>query len=254
MSPFCVGTVLEPETVVAAFDAGINFFFVTADMHWPLYQGVRRGLEMLLARGGGIRDDIVVAGVSYATQPEFCSMPFRELVDNVAGLDRLDVLIAGGAYGYELDRRISVYENHRSRRYLGSQAFGATFHDRPAAVQFLMSDRIDLCFIRYNSSHTGARQDVFPQVTSRRRPLFNFTSTQGYVRPERFDALDLDAGAWRPEITDHYRFVLSSSEIDGILCSLRDAAQVRALADALELGPLDDDEQEHLMALSSLAR
>jgi hypothetical protein len=54
--PICLGAVPGPETVLAAFDAGINFFFLSVDMHWPLYEGMRRGLEALLARGGGVRD------------------------------------------------------------------------------------------------------------------------------------------------------------------------------------------------------
>src|SRR5260221_8264578 len=89
VSPICQGFTERPETVLAAFDAGINFFFLTADMHWPIYEGLRRGLAMLFARGGDIRDRVVVAAVSYATQPEFCTMPFREVVNAVPGLDRL---------------------------------------------------------------------------------------------------------------------------------------------------------------------
>src|SRR5262245_54155501 len=38
VSPYCLGMIRDPETVGAAFEAGINFFFVSADMHWPLYQ------------------------------------------------------------------------------------------------------------------------------------------------------------------------------------------------------------------------
>src|SRR4029077_19645120 len=101
VSPICLGITRPAEVVTAAFDEGINFFFVSADMHWPLYEPMRRGLERLLDRGVGIRDDIVVAGVSYATQPEFCAMPFRELLESVRGLARLDVLVAGGAYAGE---------------------------------------------------------------------------------------------------------------------------------------------------------
>src|SRR5205823_1724956 len=52
VSPFCLGIVESPETIPAAFDAGINLFFLTADLHWPLYEGLRRGLEQLFARGG----------------------------------------------------------------------------------------------------------------------------------------------------------------------------------------------------------
>src|SRR5262249_26053031 len=61
VSPFCLGRVDQPDTIAAAFDAGINFFFVSADMHWPLYEASRVGLGALLARGGAVRDRIVVA-------------------------------------------------------------------------------------------------------------------------------------------------------------------------------------------------
>src|SRR5262249_54173877 len=112
VSPFCLGIVSDPKIVCEAFDAGINFFFVTADMHWPLYDGLRRGLEMLLARGGGIRDRIVVGAVSYVAQPEFCFAPFRETIEAVKGLERLDVTIAGGTYAADMAVRLREYTKH----------------------------------------------------------------------------------------------------------------------------------------------
>ncbi len=52
VSPVCIGITGTPEIIPTAFDAGINFFFLTADLHWPLYEGLQRGLESLLSRGG----------------------------------------------------------------------------------------------------------------------------------------------------------------------------------------------------------
>src|SRR5262245_56096055 len=144
VSPFCLGMVGEPATVPAAFDAGLNFFLVTADMHWPLYEHTRRGLADLLARGRGVRDQVVVAGVCYPTQPEFCTAPFRELVDAVPGLKTLDVLLAGGAYAGEFARRLPVYQGHRREGFLGSRALGATFHDRRAARAAAARRQVDL--------------------------------------------------------------------------------------------------------------
>ena len=113
VSPFCLGRVETPDTVLAAFDAGINFFFVSADMHWPRYEALRQGMARLFRRRRGIRDDIVVAAVAYATQPEFSWFPFEEVVEAVPGLKRVDVTVAGGAYGYELPRRLPQYREHR---------------------------------------------------------------------------------------------------------------------------------------------
>ena len=192
VSPCCIGMVEDPATISAAFDRGVNFFFVTADMHWPLYDATRRGLADLLARGHGVRDEIVVAGVCYPTQPEFCSMPFQELVRAVPRLERLDVLLAGGAYGREIGRRLPVYEEHRKQGFLGNRAIGVTFHDRDAAVAALAGGELDIAFVRYNADHAGAGKDLFPRIPERPRPLlYNFKSTSGWVPPDRMAALEL---------------------------------------------------------------
>src|SRR5688572_28146132 len=83
VSPFCLGAVDDPSVVPAAFEAGINFFFITADMHWPLYEPVRRGLRDLLQSKPSARDEIVVGVVSYVTQPEFCWVPFEEVLAEI---------------------------------------------------------------------------------------------------------------------------------------------------------------------------
>ena len=164
VSPFGLGMVVDRATVPAAFDTGVNFFFVSADMHWPLYENTRRGLAELLARRGGIRDDMVVAGVCYPTQPEFGTAPFQELVDSVPGLKGLDVLLAGGVYGGEFRARRAVFEEHRQSGFLGNRAVGATFHDRPAARMAMRKRDVEIAFIRYNPGHAGARRDVFPDL------------------------------------------------------------------------------------------
>src|SRR5687768_762690 len=85
VSPFCIGIVQSAEAVLLAYERGINFFFVTCDMHWPKYESLRRGLKELLCKRG-LRDQIVVAGVCYPTQPEFCTRPFEELLEAVPNL------------------------------------------------------------------------------------------------------------------------------------------------------------------------
>jgi len=278
VSPFCLGIVRMPETIGAAFDAGINFFFLTADMHWPLYRNSRRGLRELLARGHGVRDQIVVAAVCYPTQPEFCSMPFEERLEEIPGLDRLDVLIAGGAYAGEFAARLPVYQEHRRTGFAGCRAIGATFHDRSAALRALVENAVDIAFVRYNSGHAGARRDLFPhlglgkgvrsllceapsgpfrQKTSDTFSslLFGFKSTFGYVRPEQMTAMGLPGkDYWQPMFTDHYRFALSRPELDGLLIAPGTPKELHALAEALEKGPLDEEEQTYLMHAALVAQ
>jgi len=254
VSPFCLGMVGDPAVVPEAFDAGLNFFFLTTDMHWPLYEGTRRGLADLLKRG--VRDEVVVAAVCYPTQPEFCAAPFEELVAAVPGLGRLDVLLAGGAYGDEFGRRWPVYEEHHRQGFLGNRAVGATFHDRDVAVEAVVERQVDIAYIRYNPDHSGARRDVFPKMPNRPRPLlFNFKSTFGYVPPPQMAEIGLPGPEyWHPEVTDHYRFALTRPELDGLLIGLRTPGEIAALAAALERGPLTEEEEDYLMDVASVVR
>lgn len=256
VSPFCLGMVRDEGAVLEAYDAGINFFFISADMHWPLYEKTRRGLVELFRRGGGVRDDVVVGVVCYATQPEFCVAPFQEVLDEVPGLERVDLAIAGGAYGHEICSRLTVYDSrHRRQAYLGCRAIGASFHDRSAALLVTNHNLVDVSFIRYNAAHPGARQDLFPFLTGGPETLvYNFKSIMGYVDPVYFPQLDFEDYHWQPKVTDHYRFILTRPEMDGILCALTEAHMVRDLADAMAEGPLDEEEEAFLIQLARTAR
>jgi hypothetical protein len=253
VSPFCLGQVRDPATVLAAFDAGINFFCVTADMHWPLYEPLRRGLVQLLRRGRGIRDRIVIAAVAYATQPEFCWLPFSEVVTAIPGVKRLDVTVAGGAYGYELHRRLPLYRAHVRAKHVGARATGVSFHDRLAARRAVQTSSVDIAFVRYNASHPGARREIYPHLTMRHRTLlYGFTNTFGFVPPRRIRELGLSRDFWQPAITDHYRFALTPPQVNGLLCSPETPRQVDALCRAVEQGPLDEEEEQYLVDLAML--
>jgi hypothetical protein len=253
VSPFCLGMVTEEDTVCAAFDAGINFFFLTGDLHWPYYERSRRGLEKLFARGSNIRDQVVVAVASYVTQPDFCGVVLHEVVAAVAGLEFVDVAIAGGAYSWEFLRRLRVYLDIRNQNLEGVKAIGATFHDRRAALVAVNDSLVDIAFSRYNPSHPGAKTDLFPHLTQSPSTLFyNFNSTLGAVSPDRYAALGLNDDYWQPSVTDYYRFALTKPELDGVLCSPKSPQEVDALVRALEQGPLDEDEEEYLVDLAKL--
>ncbi len=253
VSPFCLGLTASPDAVSAAYDHGVNFFFFSADMHWPLYESTRRGLETLLQRGGGIRDRIIVGVVSYCTQPEFCIAPFQEALAAVPGLERIDLAIAGGAYSHEILMRLPILHQHRTGRFLGIRAIGCTFHDRAGARLMTGRDLLDIVYIRYNTVHPGARVDLFGHLTEKRSDLlFNFKNTIGFIPPSRYARLGLGEDHWRPKFTDHYRFILSRPEFDGILCAMGTPDHVEQLARALEEGPLDEEEEQYMLDLALL--
>jgi hypothetical protein len=259
VSPICLGWVGRPGVISQAYDAGINFFFLTADMHWPLYEAARKGLRDLLRRKG-VRDRIVVGAVSYVGQPEFCHVPFREVLDAVPGLRTLDLTIVGGVYSADFLVRLAEYRKHRQpdggpHHLPGVRGTGATFHDRATALIALNHHLVDVAFARYNPDHPRAEEDLFPQLLPRRpRPLlYNFNSTRGHVSDARSKQLGLTAKHWRPSVTDHYRFALRQPRIDGLLCGLDDRRELAALGAALSSGGLTDEEASYMRDLADLA-
>jgi hypothetical protein len=64
--------------------------------------------------------------------------------------------------------------------------------------------------------------------------------------------LGLDDSFWRPKVTDYYRFALTRPEVAGLLCSPSTPAEVEELSRALDEGPLDEDEENHLIYLAAL--
>lgn len=237
VSPVCLGIAGTPETVLAAFDAGINFFFLSADLHWPAYEPLRRGLSMLSARGVK-RSEWVLASASYPAQHELGTWAFYDVLQAAPWLERLDVLVIGASYARDFPSRRDVYRRSVDAGDYGASALGATFHDRAAARGAVEEGDVEVAYVRYNPSHAGAEVDLFPHVgDARTTTLYGFKSTGGYD-PERGE-----------RCTDYYRFALSSP-LDGILCSLADAAEVAELRVALEEGPLSDEESTRLRALT----
>ena len=258
VSPICVGVVDDPDTIPAAFEAGINFFFVTADMHWPVYEATRRGLARLVESNRTARDAIVVGVVAYVTQPVFMWAPYQEVLEDVPVLQHIDLTVAGGCYRHDYALRERVLASHREVEHVGARAIGASFHDRGLAREIVERDNIDIAFVRYNPAHPGARTDLFPHVKprgdGRRCLLYNFTNTYGHLADHEYAPLGVPDDLWRPHPTDYYRFALSEPALDGILCAPATPGQVRDLADALAKGPLDDEDRQYLLSLGELLR
>jgi hypothetical protein len=151
-----------------------------------------------------------------------------------------------------VDSRVAL-PKLRDRVVLGGRALGATFHDRATAVTAVNRDLLDIAFVRYNSSHSGAEVDVFPHIRGDRLArLFNFQSTHGHVDPRRLAELGLPKDKWRPTHTDHCRFALRQPKLDGLLCALDHDEHIADLRRALSKGPLTAAEASYLKQLSAL--
>ena len=255
VSPLCLGMTPSADTVIAAYEAGINFFFVSADLHWPLYDGIRKGLAKLLDGNKARRDELVVGIVSYLDDPLFSVLQFHEVIAEVPGLDRVDLMLAGAVSSDQsFYSRVTSLEQARARRHNGATAIGATFHQRPLALVADHYGLLDISYIRFNSAHPGARRDLLPYFRPAKSGLvFNFKSVMSRVNRETMDTLGVPANYWLPDACDHYRFVLSHPEIDGILCAPSNPEEMKGMAKAMDQGPLSREEEDYMIWLSSLA-
>jgi hypothetical protein len=241
------------ETVRAAFDAGVNFFFISNDLHWPLYMQLMRGISELLASGVK-RDEIVIAGVSYLSEPLFQYLQFNELLAAVPRMERIDILIAGAAEDGNFLPRHKSLDRARADKRWGCAAIGASFHDRATARLAICGGLLDLAYVRYNAAHIGCEEDLFPHLSSDRSCLtYNFKSTMAYVPEPEFQKLNLGAQYPHPTITDGYRFALSRPELDGLLVSPQTPAQLFELLQALDRGPLPASKIRYMRDLYLLA-
>jgi len=253
VSPICIGICGSPETVARAYEAGVNFFFVSADLHWPMYEATRAGIARLVRDNPARRDDLVIGVVSYLDDPLFSALQFNEVIDSVPGLRRVDLLIAGAVSNDQNFSRITALQKARSTRHVGSAAIGASFHKRPYVTVAAHAGLLDVHYIRYNTAHPGAQFDLFPYLPADRSPLlFNFKSMMFAVPEPTFKTLGLGPHAWLPKPTDYYRFVLSNPHVDGILCSPMSPQEVDSLVQALDDRALAPHEQQYMVWLSSL--
>ena len=254
VSPFCIGITDSPETIVQAYELGINFFFISADLHWPIYEQTRRGIARLVHDSPSRRDEIVVAVVSYLDDPLFSALQFHEVINDVPGLQRVDVMIAGAVASDSSFSRVTALQQARARGHLGARAIGASFHQRKYALASDLYSLLDFNLIRYNTAHPGARADLFPYLQPQSSaPMFNFKSMMFQVPERQFRQMGLPPTAWMPQSCDYYRFVLSHPAVDGILCSPTKPEEVRELVHAMEQRPLTIEEQEYMIWLSSAA-
>lgn len=255
VSPICLGMTASVATVEAAFEAGVNFFFVSADLHWPYYDATRRGLARLLKGNPRRRDQIVVGVVSYFEEPWFGHLQFWEVIEAVPGLKCVDLLIAGGVSSrWSFAERVATLRKAKRARHLGSRAIGASMHQRTLAVLAEQERALDISYIRYNAAHPGARRDVLPHLPRRRRTLlFNFKSVVSEIAPKGNGRAARQPSHWVPEPTDYYRFVLSASEIDGVLCSPASPKELHGLVRALDKGPLGREEQDEMIRICAPA-
>jgi len=161
--------------------------------------------------------------VSYLDEPLFSVLQFHEVIDQMPGLERVDLLIAGAVSNDQsFYSRLPAIEQARNARHNGACAIGVTFHQRPLALVADHYGLLDIRYIRFNSAHPGARADLFPYMRPSRTGLvFNFKSAMSRITKEMFQQMRLPSHYRLPDVCDHYRFVLGRSITTRARCGVR---------------------------------
>lgn len=218
-----------------AFERGINYFY------WGTRrtEGMQRAIHTLAPRR---RDEMIIALQSYDITGLATGATFRRGLRQLK-LDYADVLILG-----KRDRPVPrrIEEQALALKEAGLvKHICVSAHDRSNYKAHLASGIYDLIMVRYNCAQNGAETDVFPLLDAMDEPpgLLIYNSTRW---GNLFDPAWMPEGEPTPKPTHLYRHALSHPSVNMVLMSPQNRQQLEDNLEALEQGPLDDDERAWL--------
>lgn len=127
------------------------------------------------------------------------------------------------------------------------RAIGVSIHDRKRAGELAKDSPLDVLMLRYNAAHPGCEQDVFPHLQPEKRAVVAYTATSWrklLKRPSGWTGPLMTAG-------DCYRFCLSNEHVDVALSGAKNVAELDENMDALEKGPLSEEENAWMRELGA---
>jgi aryl-alcohol dehydrogenase-like predicted oxidoreductase len=216
-----------------AFERGVSYFYWGTWRRDSMADAIRS-----IARRR--REELVVVVQSYARFGFFTRASADHAISRL-GLDYADVILLGWHNQQPsravIDAAWHLVERGRVRHVAISS------HRRALFPALLADDRYAIWHVRYNAAHRGAEREVFPVTTglerARRPGIVTYTTTRwGHL----CDPARTPPGERTPSGTDCYRFALSHPAVDVALAGPADLSQMRQALDALERGPLDEEE------------
>src|SRR5215210_8162020 len=84
------GSGINDTDLLYAFDCGINYFFFSSDLHHQRYSKSAGALRKLCGSGSAVREKVVLATVSYVTNPDKIMAVLLDQFDEL-GVDYIDV-------------------------------------------------------------------------------------------------------------------------------------------------------------------
>lgn len=216
-----------------AFERGANYFY------WGSFR--RNGMgEVIREIAPRTREDLVVVIQSYSRLAWLLQRTLERSLRKLR-LDHADVLLLGW-FNRPPSARLLDTARQLKRRGL-VRAVAISGHRRSMFPGLLDDETFSIWHVRYNAAHRGAENEVFPSVaglpTERRPGLVTYTTTRWgrLCDPKR-----TPPGEPTPNGTACYRFALTRPEVDLCLAGPRNEGEMRQALDALDRGPMDEDE------------
>lgn len=272
------GGAISSEDTLYAFDQGINYFFYSSDLHHFLYSHMADALRKLCGRGSSVREQVVLATVTYIKSPE---MAIAALLDQFMELklDYVDVFFWGWigsndgialrnclALSPKLRGPNSTYQqmveqlcgaSERLKQMGAVRYIGASFHDIRLARRWMNSDVLDVVMVRHNIAHRSAQTQIFNQFNLQdtlRPGIVTFKSTGSHSGALWNPPPKMPEDSWCPTVPDLYRYSLSQNNVDVCLMGLQRRQEIDAAISAVQQGKLTPAEIDYLNAYGDLYR
>ncbi len=214
-----------------ALEQGVNYVFWT-----PKAREVTTSLKAAIKRD---RESLIIAcgpttGYFGGSIRRTCERLLKELGTEYIDVFQLFWLGRMSAWtSSTIDALVSLRESGKVR------AIGVSIHDRKRAGKLAEDSPLDMLMIRYNAAHSGAEQDIFPNLAKRKPAIVAYTATRwgGLLkRPKGWNGPVMTA-------SDCYRFCLSNLHVDLVLTGPKNRRQLEEnLSRLREKGPLSEEE------------
>jgi predicted aldo/keto reductase-like oxidoreductase len=229
---------VSSKIIEEAFDRGVNYFYWA----WFRRMGMRDGLRKIAKTNREKIFITVTSLVPTGTMVRYCVDRARKALD----IDYIDGLQFYLMKNRPVMKNLQLAIALKLKEEGVIRHIGVSSHHRPNFPKFAREAYCEFAHVRYNAKHRGAETDLFPDMPPKDDPdrpgMVAFTATSWAqlikAKPEQLDGLPL------PTAGDCYRFALSHPDIDVCLTGPSSDSQMRHALDAIEKGPMTEDELE----------
>ena len=212
-----------------AFERGINYFY-WGSIRRPGFGRAVAGLAPTH------RDQMIVVVQSYTRVAALMRRSLEGALRKLK-IDYADFLLLGW---WNAEPPGRIMDAARRLRDAGKvRHLMISSHNRPAFERFARDPDLAALMVRYNASHPGAEQDVFPLLGDRPPAIVSYTATRW---GELIDPKLTPDGEATPDAADCYRFALTNANVDVCIAGPKNRAQLDQALQALDRGSMDPEE------------